>query len=166
MSDEDWEDAMREVRPLKARKRAEEEQKAPRISPGLTQGPRITPPAYDGSDLTIGDATRLDGKKATRLRRGKLPIEGTLDLHGMKVDEAYSQLIRYVERAYDQQRRCLLVITGKGRGGGPGAIKQAFARWVNAPELRRFVLAVEQATAKDGGSGAYYVLLKRRKMES
>src|SRR5690606_29222577 len=57
----------------------------------------------------------IDGNSARRLRQGKFPIEATLDLHGMYREEAHAQLAAFLRRAYDTHKRCVLVITGKGR---------------------------------------------------
>lgn len=114
---------------------------------------------------------QLDARTEARLRRGKLPIEGTLDLHGYTQDAAHQRLTDFVLRAYSQQKRCLLVITGKGRSAAGGAIfdvpegvlKQKVPQWLSVPPLAEAVLKIIPATQKHGGSGALYVYLKRKR---
>jgi DNA-nicking Smr family endonuclease len=74
-------------------------------------------------------------------------------------------------------RRCLLVITGKGRrlvqehetswGDGEareiGVLRRMVPGWLKEGPLRGCVLAYSQAQPRDGGVGALYVLLKRRR---
>ena len=55
-------------------------------------------------------------------------------------------------------------MTGKGVGKeGGGVLRNAVPRWLNEAPNREKVLAFEYARQKDGGVGALYVLLKRRR---
>lgn len=95
------------------------------------------------------------------LRRGLIPPEATLDLHGMRVSEARLALLRFLVQSLHRQRRCVRLIHGKGFGasGGPPVIKQKVNHWLpQRPE----VLAFCSAPRWDGGTGAAYVLLSRR----
>ena len=56
----------------------------------------------------------MDKRLAERLRRGQLPIEGKLDLHGLTQEEAHDQLGGFIAISQKQGRRCILVVTGKG----------------------------------------------------
>jgi len=95
-----------------------------------------------------------------RLRRGYYRVESELDLHGLTVPEAKSELRDFLARVIARQYRCVRIIHGKGRGSGPRGpvIKQA----VNVI-LRRTDLVVAFCSARpvDGGTGAIYVLLQR-----
>lgn len=115
----------------------------------------------------------LDRNTSEKLRKGKLFIEGRVDLHGMNRREAHSRLKSFLGSAHRQGKRCVLVITGKGSsaqmtddapfmgGGRKGILKEEVPRWLMEPDLRRLVLDYRQAQVKHGGSGALYVLLKR-----
>jgi DNA-nicking Smr family endonuclease len=95
------------------------------------------------------------------LRRGLIPPEATLDLHGMRVTEARPALLRFLEQSLHRQRRCVRLIHGKGfgSGGAPPVLKQKVHHWLpQRPE----VLAFCSAPRWDGGTGAAYVLLSRR----
>ncbi|MDP6788609.1 MAG: Smr/MutS family protein [Rhodospirillales bacterium] len=107
----------------------------------------------------------LDKRTQARLRRGQLPIEARIDLHGLTQDEAHRALTAFLAASRDAGRRCVLVITGKGFGpdGSVGVLRAAVPRWLNEAGQRRHVLAFRHAQPRDGGSGALYVLLKRNK---
>lgn len=94
-----------------------------------------------------------------RLRRGLIPSEGELDLHGLNQTEARDRLADFIARSRDSGSRCVRVVHGKGyRSGARGPIlKTAVNLW-----LRRHldVMAFTSAKAIDGGTGALYVLLR------
>ncbi|MCR9219480.1 MAG: Smr/MutS family protein [Alphaproteobacteria bacterium] len=116
--------------------------------------PREPPPA-----LAPGSAPGLDRRTAERLRRGKLAIDGRVDLHGMSRDAAHRTVIDHLSSAHLLGKRCVLVVTGKGRG----ILKESVPHWLNLPPLREKILAIETARPEHGGEGALYVLLKRRR---
>ena len=106
----------------------------------------------------------IDKRQGERFRRGQLPIEGKIDLHGRTQNEAHDALLHFVERAHKAGKRNLLVITGKGMTQSKsGILKAIVPRWLNEPIFRRLVLAISQARQEHGGEGALYVLLKRVK---
>jgi DNA-nicking Smr family endonuclease len=117
------------------------------------------------AELAHDRLTDLDKRTGQRLMRGKLPLEGRLDLHGMTQEQAHARLARFIETSAEAGKRCVLVITGKGvkPTGETGILRAAVPRWLNASDLRPLVLAIRYAQAKDGGEGALYVLLKRRR---
>ena len=107
----------------------------------------------------------LDGRTETKLRKGKLSIEGTLDLHGMTQDQAHQSLNNFVMRAYAHHKRCVLVITGKGARSesGTGVLKTQLPHWLSVSPLCDVVLKHVPATDKHGGGGAFYLYLKRNR---
>ncbi len=111
----------------------------------------------------------VDKRSVDRLRRGKLPVEARLDLHGMTQTEAETALARFLAGAQAAGRRCVLVITGKGAAReremfeSPGVLKRMVPVWLNAPANRARVLAFAAARPQHGGAGALYVLLKRQR---
>jgi DNA-nicking Smr family endonuclease len=94
-----------------------------------------------------------------RLRRGLIPSEDELDLHGLTQTEARDQLADFIAHSRNAGRRCVRVVHGKGyRSGARGPVlKTAVNLW-----LRRHldVMAFTSAKAIDGGTGAVYVLLR------
>ncbi len=96
-----------------------------------------------------------------RLRRGQFSVEMELDLHGMTVATAREALAHFLQEAREHHCGCLRVIHGKGRGsrGGQPILKVKVNHWLRQ---RDEVLAFSTARAIDGGTGAIYVLVKRR----
>ena len=85
-----------------------------------------------------------------------------MDLHGMTQDQAHRALNAFLQASQDAGRRTVLVITGKG-AGGEGVLRAAVPRWLNEGAARGMVHAFSHAAPKDGGEGALYIMLKRRK---
>lgn len=122
------------------------------------------PPPLLTPSPTPGAMPGIDKRQGERFRRGQLPIEGKIDLHGRTQNEAHDALLHFIERAHKAGKRNLLVITGKGMTQSKsGILKAIVPRWLNEPIFRRLVLAISQARQEHGGEGALYVLLKRVK---
>ncbi|OIR00751.1 endonuclease MutS2 [mine drainage metagenome] len=155
--------------------RLPEEEDAPPPAPDLAplpvppQNPPPREPAPPGGAarqshrLDHGKTVGIDRRTAERLKKGGMAIEARLDLHGLIQDEAYSALRRFILASFERERRCLLVITGKGTREGSGVLRGQVPRWLNEASLRPFILAFSYAQPRDGGEGALYVLLKRRR---
>ena len=105
-----------------------------------------------------------------------MQIEARLDLHGMTLAEAEPAVRDFIRRQYASGKRCVLIITGKGTGkieknkdedlwfeSRPGGIRRNFFHWLDNPDLKPLVLSVSPARAAHGGSGAFYVLLRRQR---
>ena len=135
---------------------------------GLRIGAQARPPAPAASrsgGLSHGDAPGVDKRTATRFRRGLMPIDATLDLHGHTQQSGRAALAGFLKAHRAAGRRCVLVVTGKGLKDdwSVGALRQALPGWLNAPDLRRLILAYCHAQPQHGGSGAVYILLKRER---
>jgi DNA-nicking Smr family endonuclease len=102
----------------------------------------------------------IDRANAERLKRGRHAVEARLDLHGLTQAEAYRALAVFVANAQAAGRRCVLVITGRGRLGA-GILRSAVPRWLSEPGLRRHLLGIAPAQPRHGGGGALYLLLRR-----
>lgn len=110
----------------------------------------------------------LDPKLHRKLRRGQMPIDATLDLHGMHQNEARAALQRFIDVHLARGDRTILVITGKGlKKTGYGAIEQRgvlrhmLPLWLREPSLMPLIAGWEVSAPNHGGEGAYYVRLKR-----
>ncbi len=171
-----WSQVVREARPIKKGARTtpaersagspkgDEKPSVPatprRAASGLTKQ-REKPAVPPKPELRHGSAAGMDRRQADRFKRGKMAIEGRLDLHGMTRQGAHGALRRFLLGAAAADKRCVLVITGKGRG----VLREEVPRWLNEPGLRDTVLSFAYARPADGGEGALYVLLKRRRPE-
>ncbi len=111
-----------------------------------------------------GDAAGIDRRTHDRFRRGRMDLEGRLDLHGMTRERAHQALTVFLHRAHERGARCVLVVTGKGTGReGGGVLRRDVPHWLGQDGLRRIVLATARAQPRDGGEGALYILLRRRR---
>ncbi len=95
-----------------------------------------------------------------RVRRGKLEIDGKLDLHGHTQESGRAALARFLRNAQARGARTVIVITGVGRGG-EGVLKRRFPEWIAERDLRVFTSGYAPAHRAHGGAGAFYVFIKR-----
>lgn len=117
--------------------------------------------------LEAGVAVNVNARSVERLKRGKVAIDGRIDLHGLTQAEAHRALQGFIAGAVADGRRCILVITGRGDWGEgrptKGVLRRMVPRWLNEPHIRPHVLAFTEAQPRDGGAGAIYLLLRRRR---
>ncbi len=113
--------------------------------------------------LSHGEAPGLDKRTRLRLKRGQVDIQGVMDLHGLTQTEAHRALAGFLEGAQASGKRAVLVITGKGLSPGSGVLRASVPRWLNEPALRRMIVAFSHAAPKDGGEGALYVMLRKKR---
>lgn len=93
-----------------------------------------------------------------KLRRGHWALQGQIDLHGLRRDQAREALGQFIQDSARRGLRCVRVVHGKGNGspGREPVLKSRVRRWL---VQKSEVLAFVQARASDGGSGALMVLL-------
>jgi len=96
-----------------------------------------------------------------KLRRGVWVLQGELDLHGLRRDEARERLAEFLRESARTGARCVRIVHGKGHGS-PGREPVLKARVKSWLAQRSEVLAFTHARASDGGHGALIVLLKPR----
>lgn len=179
MSDEDdnslWQRFTRDINPLRKRPAApkapkDEKKKKPAVPAKPAERIMIEPGLKPIGAPAPATPPQLDGRTETKLKRGQLRIEATLDLHGMTQARAHAALRDFVMAAQASGKRCVLVITGKGNSkkssdawfdGVEGVLKQQFPVWLAEAPLNRLVLKHMPAQPKHGGGGAFYVYLKR-----
>jgi len=105
-----------------------------------------------------------DDGTARALRKGKWEIDKKIDLHGKTQAEAKTALEKFILTAQRQDKRTLLVITGKGsRSAGGGVLRRMLPQWLEVPPLKGVVLALTPARPEDGGDGAFYLRLRKKK---
>ena len=105
-----------------------------------------------------------------KLGRGRIEIDGTIDLHGMRQVEAHAALSRFIHARVARGDRTLLVITGKGlkKVDGDaaviierGVLRSMLPIWLSEPNLAPLIAGWDVAAQGHGGDGAFYVRLRR-----
>ncbi|MCE8018269.1 DNA mismatch repair protein MutS [Halomonas sp. MCCC 1A17488] len=133
---------------------ADSQESASRTSDGRVEAVRPS----EFLDFALPD---LPYRTRSQLKRGQFAWEAGLDLHGYSLDEARLELESFLKEAASSHMRCVLVVHGKAWGSTANypVIKSHVNAW-----LREWptVLAFCSARELDGGTGAVYVLLRRR----
>ena len=130
--------------------------------------PAYHPPLSHKQNAAPSGPGGLDRKERRALRRRVREIEATLDLHGMRQEEAHRALIRFLQASSARDCAIVLVVTGKGGVSGPGfgdergvlrrIVRNGCGRRNCAPSSS----VSREAAAHHGGAGALYVRLRRR----
>lgn len=137
--------------------------------------PKTETPKDSGFSCAIGRKSHahhhrsLPAKLMQRLRRQQQHPDRILDLHCLSVAEAENLLPIIMHKAYQQQQRILLVITGKGmvigEQGTPelrGQLRRMVPYWLAETSLSRYVQAYDWAPDTLGGQGALVIQLRKK----
>lgn len=110
----------------------------------------------------------IEPRMRKRLVRGRIEIDATIDLHGMRQIEARDALLRFVPARVKRGDRTVLVITGKGLKKTDdmqildrGVLRAMLPIWLSEPTLAPFIAGWDVAAQAHGGEGAFYVRLRR-----
>jgi len=122
---------------------------------------KIGPDDWLGGETLIHFARNgIPHRLQNQLRRGQMGIQARLDLHRMTSNEALFATKSFLHSAVLQNKKCVLIVHGKGGQPGKAILKNLLNLWLrDQPE----VLAFFSAKPRHGGNGALYVLLKSRK---
>jgi DNA-nicking Smr family endonuclease len=156
-----WQKVARTVKAYSPKTRSRQATEKPiKTAAAKTRKTPVTPPPPVKQATAPPPPARLNTATERKIRRGHMPVESTIDLHGMTQNEAYDALSRFIDRAEQRGYRMLLVITGKG-AKGDGVLKRMLPLWLEEAGLRRKIIGFSPAQQKDGGTGAFYVRLKK-----
>jgi DNA-nicking Smr family endonuclease len=145
-------DVLKGVKPLRRAKAA-----AP-ITPPKGKSTVNSTPLPNPPRREMESVCAIGGHVEARLRRGRAEPAATLDLHGFRETEAYHALERFLIRAHGEDKRLVLVITGKG-----GVLQKNLPRWLAENPLCKLVVGISPAHIRHGGAGAFYVALRKSK---
>ena len=111
-----------------------------------------------------GSVRGLDHKILRKLKRGEFPVKDFIDLHGLTRQEAEIKVRDFLARSHRLGRRCVLIVHGRGLNSPDSfpVLKDGLPIWLGRGPVRKIVLAFATARPYDGGTGAAYVLLKKR----
>ncbi len=122
-------------------------------------------------DVTLTDehvegiCSGLDLRLLQRLRRGEFACQGHLDLHGCTWEQAKLRVDAFLTQALRDGKRCVLIVHGRGRNSKDQVpvLKSRLTTYLSRSRWSRALLAFCSARPVDGGPGATYVLLRRRR---
>jgi DNA-nicking Smr family endonuclease len=173
-----WQRAVQDVKPLKNKKKHSPKARKYKRPKAVDhedfyarmlreQGKNMQSPAAQNFAETrvqeeVLNNPNIDRNTRKRMDAGKMNLDGILDLHNMDREQAFEALVRFVQQSQATGLRLLLVITGKGKGQEQeGVLKGLFPTWLETPHLKPFIVRASQAAKHHGGSGAWYLYLKR-----
>ena len=115
---------------------------------------------------------RIDKKKISLLKKGKIKPERVLDLHGLTSVEAKRKALEFTKINFNLGFKLLLIITGKGKitindfnkeEPRNGVLRKSLKSWLYESDLRPYILGIISSHISHGGEGAFYVYLKNNK---
>ena len=97
----------------------------------------------------------------------------SLDLHGKTLDEANQIIENFIRKSYENKVHKLIIVTGKGLHSSNekdpyvskdlGILKYSIPNFLkNNAELMELISNISDASIEDGGSGAFYIFLKKK----
>lgn len=169
-----WEAVAKSIKPLRKKKPADAAEyldNAPPPDSGKSaqpQRPSVRPPAAKSPPVKAPahpPLAPIGRRERSQISKGRKEIDARLDLHGMTQTRAHRALFNFLMRASEEGMTFVLVITGKGRTGGPdserGVLRRQVPEWLSLPEFRNFVAGFKEAHIGHGGAGALYVRVRR-----
>jgi DNA-nicking Smr family endonuclease len=111
-----------------------------------------------------GSVQGFNRKLMQKLKKGHFPIQDYVDLHGLTKREAEIKVRDFLVTSAQQGLRCVLIIHGRGLNSENNIpiLKERLPVWLNRGPAKKIVLAFSTARPYDGGTGAIYILLRRR----
>tara|TARA_B100001989_G_scaffold146232_1_gene104210 strand:+ start:472 stop:882 length:411 start_codon:yes stop_codon:yes gene_type:complete len=97
----------------------------------------------------------------------------SLDLHGQTLDEANQIIENFIKKSYADKVHKLIIVTGKGLHSSNekdpyvskdlGILKYSIPNFLkNNADLMELISNISEASIEDGGSGAFYIFLKKK----
>ena len=118
------------------------------------------------NDQKLPDKDNIQNKTIIKRTR-------SLDLHGKTLDEANSIIEKFIKKSYEEKVQKLIIVTGKGLHSNNdkdpyvskdfGILKYSIPEFVrNNQDLMKIISNISEASVEDGGTGAFYIFLKKR----
>lgn len=111
-----------------------------------------------------GALSSINPKIMKQLKQGKIPVQDHIDLHGFTKQTAETEVRNFILNSFKTGKRCVLIVHGRGLNSPDSlpVLKERLPVWLNRGAVKRVVLAFATARPYDGGTGAIYVLLRKR----
>jgi DNA-nicking Smr family endonuclease len=112
--------------------------------------------------------------KEINVGKNKIEKKRTIDLHGFTLDEANKTIESFINKSFKEEVSKLIVVTGKGlhskNESNPfvsnklSILKYSIPEFIKSNDiLMKKIIEIKDADIKDGGSGAFYIYLKKLK---
>ena len=112
--------------------------------------------------------------KDLETRKNNTSKTKSIDLHGYTLENANRTLEKLIKESYASEVRKLIVVTGKGLHSNNqqnpyiskdlGILKHSVPEFIrNNHDLIKIIDSIQDAKIEDGGSGAFYIYLKKKK---
>ena len=119
----------------------------------------------------LSNTERMPNKDSVLTKKKKKIF--TFDLHGYSLDEANDKIKNLIHDSYEKEVSKLIIVTGKGlhsqNESDPyvskelGILKYSVPEYIkNDNELMSMINYMEDANIEDGGSGAFYIYIKKK----
>ncbi len=121
----------------------------------------------------ISGKEKLPNKDVKYKKNTRIKIS-SIDLHGYTLEQANKTIENFIRKSYLENINKLIVVTGKGLHSqnekNPYVSKDLSILKYSVPEfilnnknLMKIIYEIQDAKIEDGGSGAFYIFLKKNK---
>ena len=126
----------------------------------------------DWEDFLSGDE-KLPDKDINKEKKNISKIKH-IDLHGYSLEEANKIIKDFIFNSYNNEISKLIVVTGKGlhsdNHSNPyiskdlSILKYSVPEFIkNDEEFMKIIIEIKEASMEDGGTGSFYIYLKKKK---
>ena len=125
-------------------------------------------------EIFLSSNEKLPNKDDKLKKKSPLKIN-SIDLHGYTLDQANKFIESFIIKSYEENINKLIVVTGKGLHSqnekDPYVSKELSILKYSVPEfisknrnLMNIIQEITDANIEDGGEGAFYIFLKKKKL--
>ncbi len=112
--------------------------------------------------------------KDYKKKNNKIDLTRSIDLHGYTLEEANKTIEKFINKCFSEQVNKIIVVTGKGIHSNNeknpyvskdlSILKYSVPEFIsNSKKLMEIIYDIQDAKIEDGGSGAFYLYLKKNK---
>ena len=115
---------------------------------------------------------KLPNKDSRTIKKKNLKTKH-IDLHGFTLEQANITIEKFIKDSYENGVSRIIVVTGKGLHSNVeknpyvskdlSILKYSVPEYIeNNLELMKKIIEIKHATIEDGGTGAFYIILKKK----
>ena len=122
----------------------------------------------------ISSKDKIQDKDFKHEFKNKLRVR-SIDLHGYTLEQANKVIEKFILKSFEEKISKLIVVTGKGIHSDVeknpyvskdlSILKYSVPEYINKNQsLMKIITNIQDASVEDGGSGAFYIFLKKKKI--